>query len=524
MITFPEAPRVDANNFELRIPLIQRVEQHPFAVAAFLDKYYPPDTILKLKSEIFKFIKGHDEPLYEAVAHLKGLFRKCPNHGFTEDHQIGILYNSFNEQICAMLDSGANGGFLLKSGPEAMAVIEEFGINNRGWSKERHSSRRAAAIKEAEDNSFAKELAELRVRVDQMDTSRREDPVPPAFVIGVTKPDTSPAPTEDVNYVQQGGGFNVSKGGVVETVKKEEKYDQGIMKIWEVQVQDRKTNDTKIGVVEARLNNLEAEINTIDTAVTNIKNQMDQVQQKIAEEKAKAAARVADINKKWVAKKKMGDVSNSGANSGVCPTPSGLLHTPQRAAAEQAEAPAKDGLMRHNGIEIPRYTKLLRVAVLKKKKLTKADLKLHHHCSEIIQREKALKQRDPGQFIIRCSIGQGMVDKALCDLGASINIMPPKYYEKLNIGPLKTSDVILRLADNSAIKMVGMIEDVLVKVDDFIFTADFIVLDMKVDKNVPLILGTDFLATSKALIDVGRGEITISDNVQIHLQDKEHNA
>ena len=57
-----------------------------------------------------------------------------------------------------------------------------------------------------------------------------------------------------------------------------------------------------------------------------------------------------------------------------------------------------------------------------------------------------------------------------------------------------------------------MIGDVLVKVDDFIFPADFIVLDMKVDKNVPLILGRDFLTTSKALIDVGRGEITLSDN------------
>ena len=55
------------------------------------------------------------------------------------------------------------------------------------------------------------------------------------------------------------------------------------------------------------------------------------------------------------------------------------------------------------------------------------------------------------------------------DLGSSINLMPLKYYEKLDIGPLKTSDVTLRLADNTAIKTVGMIEDVLVKVDDFIF-------------------------------------------------------
>ena len=63
-----------------------------------------------------------------------------------------------------------------------------------------------------------------------------------------------------------------------------------------------------------------------------------------------------------------------------------------------------------------------------------------------------MKQRYPGQFLIRCSIGEGKVNKALCDLGASINLMPLKYYEKLNIGPLKTSDVIIRFANNTTIK------------------------------------------------------------------------
>ena len=76
---------------------------------------------------------------------------------------------------------------------------------------------------------------------------------------------------------------------------------------------------------------------------------------------------------------------------------------------------------------------------MRKKKPTKADIKLSFHCSEIIQRERAVKQRDSDQLIIRCSIGEGKVDKALCDLGASITIMPLKYYEKLNIKPLTTA-------------------------------------------------------------------------------------
>ena len=55
----------------------------------------------------------------------------------------------------------------------------------------------------------------------------------------------------------------------------------------------------------------------------------------------------------------------------------------------------------------------------------------------------------------------------------------------------------------------GVIEDVLVKVDKFIFPVDFIVLDMEEDKEIPIILGRPFLATGRAMIDVQRGELKL---------------
>jgi hypothetical protein len=50
---------------------------------------------------------------------------------------------------------------------------------------------------------------------------------------------------------------------------------------------------------------------------------------------------------------------------------------------------------------------------------------------------------------------------------------------------------------------------VLVKVDKFIFPADFLILDMEEDKDIPLILGRPFLATSRALIDVEKGQLNL---------------
>lgn len=84
-------------------------------------------------------------------------------------------------------------------------------------------------------------------------------------------------------------------------------------------MEDRKANETKIGVVEARLNNLEAEMNTIAFTVLIIKTQMDQVQKKIEVEIAKTAARVADIDKMWVSKKPKDEANTSGTKFGDFP-------------------------------------------------------------------------------------------------------------------------------------------------------------------------------------------------------------
>ena len=70
----------------------------------------------------------------------------------------------------------------------------------------------------------------------------------------------------------------------------------------------------------------------------------------------------------------------------------------------------------------------------------------------------------------------------------------------------------MQLANRSIKYPRGIIEDVLVKVDKFIFFADFVVLDMEEDEEIPLILGQPFLATGRALIDVQKGELTLRVN------------
>ncbi|KAI3673298.1 hypothetical protein L6452_39415 [Arctium lappa] len=92
--------------------------------------------------------------------------------------------------------------------------------------------------------------------------------------------------------------------------------------------------------------------------------------------------------------------------------------------------------------------------------------------------------------------------------------MPLSVFKKLGIGEVRPTTVTLQLADRSLAYPKGKIEDILVKVDKFIFPADFLVLDYEEDKDVPIILGRPFLATGRTLIDVQKGELTMRVNYQ----------
>ena len=74
--------------------------------------------------------------------------------------------------------------------------------------------------------------------------------------------------------------------------------------------------------------------------------------------------------------------------------------------------------------------------------------------------------------------------------------------KRLGLGEARPTTVNLQLADKSLKHLRGVIEDVLVKVDKFIFPTDFIVLDMEENREIPIILGKLFLATRRAMIDV----------------------
>ncbi|XP_070011016.1 uncharacterized protein [Nicotiana sylvestris] len=119
------------------------------------------------------------------------------------------------------------------------------------------------------------------------------------------------------------------------------------------------------------------------------------------------------------------------------------------------------------------YAKFMKDLVTKKRSMECETIKMTHQVSSIVH-SMAPKLEDPGAFTIPCTIESTNFAKALCDLGRPL----------------------------------GIIDDVLVRVDKFILPADFVILDCEVDFEVPIIIGRPFLATGKALVDVDAGELT----------------
>ena len=127
----------------------------------------------------------------------------------------------------------------------------------------------------------------------------------------------------------------------------------------------------------------------------------------------------------------------------------------------------------------------------------------------LVQQELPQKLPDPGRFLIPCTIGTMAFKKALCDLGSSINLMPLSIMEKLGILEVQAAHISLEMADKTMKRPYGLVEDVLVKVESHYIPANFIVLDIGEDEDDCVILGRPFLATSNAIIDVAKGELTL---------------
>jgi hypothetical protein len=166
-----------------------------------------------------------------------------------------------------------------------------------------------------------------------------------------------------------------------------------------------------------------------------------------------------------------------------------------------------------DALQVPTYSRYFKCILANKYEIATLGVdhvKMSDECSAAIANGLE-KQKDPGCPTIPCSVATFKFEKALCDLGESVSVMPRDVFEKLRL-PLEPTGMCLELGDNSICYPLGIAKDVPVKVGHHFIPVDFMMLEMGEREKPPLILGRPFLKTVGATIDVGKGEIMFDIN------------
>jgi hypothetical protein len=132
-------------------------------------------------------------------------------------------------------------------------------------------------------------------------------------------------------------------------------------------------------------------------------------------------------------------------------------------------------------------------------------------CSAAILDGILVKMGDPGVPTISCLIGTQKFVQALCDLRASMSIMPKVIYDQLNHDSLVPTSMYLQLADQLIWCPVGIVEDIPMRIRNSFVPVDFVVFKMDVCHQTPLILGMPFLSTlePQLMLQLGSSSSTL---------------
>ncbi|XP_075481191.1 uncharacterized protein LOC142521903 [Primulina tabacum] len=519
-------------------------------VEMFMNQYFPPTKLAQLRMDISSFSPEDGETLHIAWGRFRKMLRRCTQHGFSSSEHVQIFYNGVDPSMRSMLDAAANGSLYRKAPRVALEIISNMAENSAGWTDIKRE-KKAGVLEMDVLNALTAKIDGLAHQFSQLKSNQANQ------VQGVFIEEQPIFDEEAVNFVgnqwrQQSNPYsstynpgwknhpNLSWKNTENSLNPthipplpipQQVRQQGLLV--PAAPPGFKQEDQRpiyedfmmkhVVGMETRLQNHDAILRRLDA-------QMGQIANKLANRPLGTLPSDTEKNPKGVnavstmVKAEEEEPKRQNSTDMEAKNDGGMKPKMEDAKEQNTQTTRKTGKKGNefdsndnidiNTLPFPQRARQLQLnqqfsKFLERKLVDFETVKLSKECSAILQNKLPPKLKDPGSFPIPCTIGNSNFNKALCDLGASINLMPYSCFEKLGIGEVKPTTISLQLADRSIKYPRGVIEDVLVKVDKFIFPVDFVVLDMEEDREIPLILGRPFLATGRTLIDVQKGELVL---------------
>ncbi|XP_062155157.1 uncharacterized protein LOC133863203 [Alnus glutinosa] len=503
----------------------------------FLEKYFPASRASNIRKEICGVRQHNGESLHEYCERFKKLCASCPHHQISEQLLIQYFYEGLLPIDRNMIDAASGGALVDKTPDAARNLIANIAANSQQFGTRLELP--SKHVNEVNISSLEQQIASLTSLIRQMAVGNMQT-VKACGICSIVGHPTNMCPTlqkEPIEQVNAAGGFpgqpqrkydpysstynpgwrdhpNLSYENpqvnqpATQTHPSYQQYKQPYPPR---QQSGQNSNSGDEGQYSKFAKSDEGQYSNGKEVEIPVKATPASSEQ----EKEKNVVADGDFpNDDDVPKRKFPPLSEYNP---VPPFPQALTESRKYERNSylyetfrrcEVNIPLLDAIK-----QVPRYAKFLKALCTHKKeqKLKRYEkVKVGENVFAVIQRKLPAKCKDPGMFTIPCTIGNMRFEKAMADLGASINVMLYSIYTSLKLGPLLKTGVVIQLADRSIAYPKGVVEDVLVQINDLVFPADFYVLDMENgDQTTPILLGRPFLKTSKTKIDVNSDTITM---------------
>ncbi|CAN6557194.1 unnamed protein product [Malus baccata var. baccata] len=521
----------------------------------FLNKYYPASKTLDMRTQILSFAQKPNEEFHEAWERFKELIRKCPHSGINTTDQMHIFFRGLNMTTKTLVNASCGGSYKDKNAQEACLLFEKMAADTQQWAVEQPQSRMPGSqVAVQQPLQAACSICSL-TNHDFLNCPHK-DAYPEFMAEQVNSFNNFQRPRYDPysNFYNPGWrdhpNLKWDKDQHSRPQFQQQVHQHAAPKAaWEVAIEKlANTTSQEIQNLHASMKNMEKQIGQIAlqvserapgafpsqtipnprgreecNAVHTLRSGKSYISNR---ENSVGNSQAAELPKPKSANFADSEISaDSGQSQDRSENTAERVYEPPMPYPERLKPKAKDqqltdfmktlakvqiNLPLIDAIKnIPSYAKFLKDVCTKKKTLVHSEkVILTEQCSAVLLHKLPPKKKDPGSFTISCTIGNCDFSSALIDLGASVNLMPYSVFKRLGEGELKPTSSIIQLADRSITYPRGVIEDVIVKVDNLYLPADFMVLDMDEDLTTPIILGRPFLATARTLIDVEVGTLT----------------
>jgi len=563
---FPFSLRGRAKDWLLSLPR-NSIDSWNKCKDAFIGKYYPPAKIISLRSDIMKFRQYDNEHVAQAWERMKSMVKNCPTHGLTTWMIIQTFYAGLNFTSRNLLDSAAGGTFMSLTLGNATKLLDNMMINYSEWHTERApQGKKVNSVEEVSSlsdkiDTIMSMLVNGKAHIDPNNIPlsslvSQEEQVDVNFIksnnfnnnayrnnLGNNRYMPYPSNNNNAYGNSYGNSYSNNRSATSDLevmlkdfINKQTAFNKSIEEKFE-----------KIDVLASKVDSLAHDVDLLKLKVMphDVKESktLNAIQVQIDDN----VRMLAELHARWeredeIARNNKMNVctitttSNTETLNANIPTINDKIVNEKEPTFSTKKLktikPVDKCAEIFQGRGNPPLTfdsndfdfdscNITEVIKFLKKLAESPDASAmniaftQHIMNAFMQaREEKLKLKasiprkveDGWDPIIKMKIDEFDCN-ALCDLGASISVMPKKIYDMLDLPPLDQCYVDVHLADVARKKPLGKVNDVLVMVNNNFVPTDFVVLDIECNASCPIILGRPFLRTVGAIIDMRDGII-----------------